>query len=1104
MIQKQPLTINFGQGLDTKTDEKQVSAGRFLGLQNTIFDTGGLLQKRNGFGPLTSLSNQSSTYLTTFNGGLTAIGSTINAYSTSTKKWTSKGSFQPLELSTLSLIKNSVNQSQVDTSVAPNGLVCTVYTEVNAGSSVYKYAIADTVTGQNIIQPTAIPVASGVVTGSPRIFLLTNRFVIVFTNVISATSHLQYISISTADPAQVTANADIATSYASSTTLSWDGVVVNNNLYVAYNTTTGGQAIKLTFLTVFAAAGAGAPATPTTFAGYKSTIMSLCADVSSPQSPVIYASFYNSTASTGFTLAIDVNLNVLLPPVETIASGTVLNLASAAQNGTCTVFSEVSNNYSYDSAIPSHYINSTSVTWSGKTFTSVFSSGAGTITVSSASGLSNGMSLVDATTTANIAAGTTLTVSGTTLTLSANTAGNSATTPGDTLTAAIVTPSVNTIRSVGLASKAFIVNGNIYFLSAYQSPFQPTYFLINGSTSLATAPVIVAKVAYSNGGGYLLTGLPSVTLYNNIAQIGYLTKDLIESVNKDTNVPTGTQVNGIYSQTGINLANLTIGTEIVDVVEIGSNLNISGGFGWMYDGYLPVEQNFFVWPDSIECTWSATGGAIHAQPDGATNTNAYFYQVTYEWTDNQGNSFRSAPSIPVAVTTTGSGTAGSVVINIPTLRLTYKTANPVKIVVYRWSVAQPEYYQVTSITSVSLNSTTADSIAFTDTLADATILGNNLLYTTGGVIEDVNPPATSLMTLWGSRAWMVDAEDPNLLWYSKVVIEATPVEWSDLFTLYVAPSIGASGATGPITAISQSDTNLIIFKRDSIYYVTGVGPDNTGSNSTFTDPAFVTSVVGCANQQSIVFTPAGLMFQSDKGIWLLPRSLGTPQYIGSPVERFTLGATVLSSVIVPGTNQIRFTLDSGITLMYDYYYNQWTTFINIPALSSCIYNDLHTYLNEFGQIFQETPNLYLDNSSPVLIALATSWLNLAGISGYQRIYEFQLLGEYISPHKLAIQVAFDYAPPTQQSIFSPTNFTGVYGSDSLYGQTNQYGGPGNLEQFRVFCKTQKCQAFQVTLQEIFDPSFGTAAGGGFTLSGINCVLGVKKGYRPLKSANSIG
>ena len=668
------------------------------------------------------------------------------------------------------------------------------------------------------------------------------------------------------------------------------------------------------------------------------------------------------------------------------------------------------------------------------------------------------------------------------------------------------------VRSVGLASKAFIINGTIYFLSAYQSTYQPTYFMINGSTSVQAAPIVVAKLAYENGGGYLTLGLPSVTVNGSTAQIPYLYKDLIEALSTNSNSQQ-TTTGGIYSQTGINLATFTFSTDNMDSAEIGSDIHISGGFLWMYDGYLPVEHNFFLWPDSIEATWSASGGSMQAQPDGATNTNAYYYQVTYEWADNQGNIFRSAPSIPVAVTTTGSGSSGSVTVNIPYLRLSYKIANPLKIVIYRWSVAHQTYYQVTSITSAQINSTTSDSLAYVDTLADSSIIGNNIIYTTGGVIEDVNAPASNIMTLFDNRLWLVDAEDQNLLWFSKQVIEATPVEMSDLLTLYVAPTAGAQGSTGPITALSPMDDKLIIFKKNAIYYINGTGPDNTGANDQYSQPIFIASTVGCTNQQSIVFMPQGLMFQSDKGIWLLGRDLST-EYIGAAVEEFN-ASTVQSAVNIPETNQVRFTLNTGQTLMYDYFYGQWGTFVGVPAISSTLYQGLHTFLNSSGGVFQEDPGVYIDGSTPVLLSFTTSWIQLGGLQGYQRAYFFYLLGEYFSPHKLNLQIAYDYnSSPIQNTVITPDNQNPNYGASSMpvYGQLAPYGGgggaqsgsPSNIESWRVFLTKQRCTSFQITLNEIYDSNYGQPAGQGLTLSGLNLVVAVKKGWRPQPSATSAG
>lgn len=1043
MLTKQAVEMSFAGGIDTKVDPKRVSLGHFLALQNSVFTKEGLLTKRNGYAALAALPNASSAYLTTLNGNLTAIGTTISAYNSGSASWVAKGTIQPMQVSTLPLIRNSINQTQADAAVASNGLVCTVYTEVFNGTSTYKYAIADGTTGQNISAPAAIPITAGAVYQSPRVFVLGNYFLITFANEISSgVFHLQYVAIPIFSPLVPGPNTDLATSYEPLfPELAWDGVVVGNNFYFAYNTTSGGQSVKVSYLSAASAASSGPPATAQTFAGRTASIMSVTADTSDATAVRIYASFYDNGTSTGYTASVDQNLNVTLAPVEIIAAGFVVNIASAAQNGLVTVFTEVPHDYGYDGAIPTDYIN-----------------------------------------------GVTITSTGT------------------------VGPTYVVVRSVGLASKAFIVSGVIYFLSAYQSIYQPTYFLINGSTSTEAAPVVSGKLAYENGGGYLTLGLPGVTLINgNEARVAYLYKDLVTAVNKNTAVTPGTQTAAVYSQTGVNLGTFTIGTQDIDTAEVGNDLHISGGFLWMYDGYLPVEHNFFVWPDNVEATWNTTGGSMGPQPDDATNANAYYYQVVYCWSDNQGNIFRSAPSIPVAVTTTGTGKTGtgSVTLNIPTLRLTYKTANPAKIEVYRWSVEDETYYQISAsatqvnpILAPTLNDTTIDYVTVTDTWNDTSTIGNNILYTTGGVVEDVNAPASNIMTLFDTRLWLVDAEDPNLLWFSKQVIEATPVEMSDLLTLYVAPNTGTASSTGPITALAPMDDKLIIFKQDAIYYINGTGPDNTGANSQYSQPIFITSTVGCSNQSSVVLMQNGLMFQSDKGIWLVGRDLST-QYIGAPVEAFN-SAVDNSAVNVPETTQIRFTLSTGVTLMYDYYYGQWGTFAGVPAISSCLFQNLHTYLDKYGRVFQESPGEYLDGSTPVLMSFTTSWFNLTGLQGYQRAFFFYLLGQYMSPHKLQLSIAYDYSSsPSQTTLITPTNFSSAV--PSPYGVPSApFGSSDDLERWRVFLARQRCQAFQITLEEVYDSTLGVPAGAGLTLSSLNLVYGSKSKFRPTSSGHSAG
>lgn len=1029
-LQKQAVPINFAQGLDTKTDPWQVPAGRFLVLENSVFNKGALLSKRNGFAPLAPLPDTSSTFATTFNGALTAIGTSLYTYSAgSSSPWIKKGSPISVSVDTLPLIRNNLNQSQADVAVSPTGLVCTVYTEVNNGVNAFKYVVANSVTGQNLVSPAALPGADSVL-GTPRVFLLGNYFIIVYTGA-STAYPLKYLALSTVTPTATPIAGTLSSSYAPAASVAFDGAVYNNNLYVAWNAASSGG-IEMVSLS----ANLALSSTVTLDASHQATVMAVVADETTG---VIWAAYYNSSGTVGYVVAVTQGLAPLLSATQFVSAGTITNITGVATGGVLTLFYEQAATYGFDSSIPTHFTRMRTVTQGGTL-------GAGT----------------------------------------------------------------SPLKSVGLASKACLIGGSPYVLTAYQSLYQPTYFLVKGVSSANVGGNVVARLAYSNGGGYLTTGLPNVNLSGNVIRTPYLFKDSIAAVNKNTNVPSGTQVAGIYSQLGINLVTFVVGTTTRVSSEIGSNLNLSGGFLWMYDGFTPSENNFFLYPDmdtanpTDACVYSTSQGTMAAQPDGTTNTNAYFYQVTYEWTDNQGNAFRSAPSIPIPVTTTGSGSTSSVLVNVPTLRLTYKVDNPVKIVIYRWSVAQQIYYQVTSLTAPVLNDLSADSVSYRDTLPDAAILGNNILYTTGGVLENISPPATSIMTLFDDRVCLLDAEDKNLLWISKQVIESTPVEMSDLLTIYVAPTIGAQGSTGPTTTLASMDDKLILGKKNAFYYINGSGPDNTGANSQYSQPIFITATVGCSNQNSIVFQPGGLMFQSDKGIWLLGRDLST-SYIGAPVEALTDGATVLSAVSIPGTNQIRFTLDTGITLMYDYYYGQWGSFTGVPAISSVIYNGLHTYINTTGAVYQETPGQYLDGSNPVLMRFRTGWLELTGLQGLQRAYFFYLLGQYLSPHKLNISIAYDYDPtPTQVTLLTPDNYSAPWGGESVWGAGSAWGGSNAVENWRVFLQQQKCRSFQITIQELYDPSLGAPAGAGLTLSGLNLVIGAKKGFATLKPGRSVG
>ena len=644
-------------------------------------------------------------------------------------------------------------------------------------------------------------------------------------------------------------------------------------------------------------------------------------------------------------------------------------------------------------------------------------------------------------------------------------------------------------RDVGLGSEAFVYEDKLYFLGTHNGTNQPTYFLIDQDGNE------VAKLAYSNGAGYITTQvLPSISIVDNIVSIAYLYKTLVIPVNKSQGV---SAPNGVYAQIGTNLVTFNMSRQNVETEELAQTLNISGGFLWMYDTVRPVEQGFHMWPDEITAASASPGGSMSAQQ--------YYYAVTYEWTDGQGLIHRSAPSIPVGVNIVSGGPTHQVTLNIPTLRFTAKdSTNNVRIVIYRWSTAQPIYYQVTSITSPLLNNKTVDSVTYVDTQGDSSILGNNVLYTTGGVVENIAPPATSSITTFKNRLFVVSDEDRNTIYYSKQVLGSTPVEFSDLFSIYVAPTSTAQGEPGAITAIASMDDKLIIFKANTIYYLAGTGPDITGANNDFTDPVFITGTVGCINANSIVYSPDGIFFQSNKGIWRLGRNLST-DYVGAPVEGYN-SIPVADGLMIPNTNEIRLSIE--------------------PNVSMAIYNGLHTLLNGRGEVIIEEPGTFLDGANaglmlmydyyyqqwgtfrvkqgPVTFSIKTAWFNLAGVQGFERAQWMTILGRYFSPHKLAISVAYDYNDSPSQSLLAVSqNYSPAYGEDPLYGNGSPYGGPGNVEQWRVFFNQQKCQSFQLQINEIFNPEYGTTPGYGVQLTGINLVVGLKSSYNRMSAKQQI-
>jgi hypothetical protein len=621
------------------------------------------------------------------------------------------------------------------------------------------------------------------------------------------------------------------------------------------------------------------------------------------------------------------------------------------------------------------------------------------------------------------------------------------------------------LRSVSIASKAFLFSGVPYLATVFDTVLQPTIFVINGNG------VVVAKFAPQVAGGTIVNNmLPNFATVDGVNwYFAFTKKDQLDSVS-----------GAVFTQTGISNGIMRFNSDdsFEDVV-LANNLHVSGGILQMYDGTAFVEHNFNYYPENFTVT-EAGGGSISA--------GIRQYVVTYEWLDNQGQLHRSTTSVPLSFTNTGGSKINTLVV--PTLRLTEKRATnaSVQIVVYRTIDLGTIFYQVTSITSPVYNDTTVNTVSITDNVSDSALVGNNLLYTTGGVADNTQAAGTNIIASVRGRVFYVPAENPYSYNFSKIVSPNLPVEFYDQ-----APyEIDRRG--GRITAITALDDKIVFFKENAVFYLVGEGPDATGAQNDYTEAQLITTDGGCVDPSSVVTFPLGLMYKSAKGIYMLNRGLNI-EYIGKEVEDYN-GNNIYAATLVNNKNQVRFALDNGIVLVYDYLVGQWYTFTNHNYLFDATnWQNKYAYIRTDGQVWVENEG-YSDNGSPISMRIRTAWMSLGQLQGFQRIYKAMVLGTYVSKHQLVMSVAYDFNPYVFSSVtIDAYSLIGVpnYGDFSPYGAEQVYGGNYPLYQFRYLIPRQKCEAVQF----MFEDTQNDTTGEGYQLSGLAVEVGIKQGLNKL-------
>ena len=638
------------------------------------------------------------------------------------------------------------------------------------------------------------------------------------------------------------------------------------------------------------------------------------------------------------------------------------------------------------------------------------------------------------------------------------------------LTTGVVTLGAGNLKSVSLAGKAFYTDDNGFIPVAYFSTVQPTLFLLRNDGDISAK-----MLAQTAAGETAKTGhLPNCVRLDGDFVFSTPYKQRFVSENAI-----------LYGLLGIIEVRLDFNDLFIcDSAQLGSNLQITSGYLQCYDGVSIFESGFHIYPDHITPAYSNVAGTRLTTP------GSYQYAVVYEWTDNQGQIHRSAPEYVQATLTGGNN---KVTLTIPTLHITDRRNGraAVVIAIYRTTNAGVLFYKVNSQTVTTgtnrlvYNDPSVFTVTFEDILPDTSITGNEQLYTTGGVLENISPPAAKIIARYKNRLFLAGLEAQNTMWYSKEFVPSEAINFSDVLRIQVDATGGA------ITSLGELDDKLIIFKATTIFAMNGDGPLPTGAQNTFSIPQLIASDVGCIDPYSVVRTRNGLMFKSKKGIYLLDRSLQV-QYIGSEVEQYN-NLTITSAAVVDDQNQVRFTTAEGRCLVYDIFFQQWYTFTNINAIDSAMWQGRFIFLKSNADVWRETKAAYLDVDVPIISKYVLALMQFGQVQGFQRIFKLNILGENRGTHGLKIEVGYDYREFYEERfVLLPDSvlYSSTWGSDDVWGEAGTlWGGPvDGVYQFQIRPRQQRCQALKLKIEDFFGSGSGTA---GFALSNVTAEIGVE-------------
>lgn len=651
------------------------------------------------------------------------------------------------------------------------------------------------------------------------------------------------------------------------------------------------------------------------------------------------------------------------------------------------------------------------------------------------------------------------------------------------VTAAGASTLVRTQKSLSLASRAFRmqVGGDYYAVGYYHSNpvgatgiAQSTYFLMDLGTAFQVAGRWEAGTAYQD---WLTTADTTRYMYVSTPQIdpnggvhvalAYRASSTVAvTFTGDAFIPQKTLIDVV------GVKDYQFGPDSGQEVEHSGALFMPGPEAVNYTGATFAEDGIGLIP---EVTTIANGGA-------GSLTGTYEYVVVDEWTDNNGQRVRSPSGLPFSI----AGSAFQVTLTGLHNHVTRKQnmTHSVYRTVIKGGVQTTEHYKVsgslqggTYLGGVVINDDTANTWTFADNMIDDIAANNEVLYTDKGYLDRFPAPPFSVglatfdrIILWGyDRALWVSGQktEGDAFWFHPDLRLPLPTQED-------------------VTAIKVLDDNIVVMcDGGSVFLIpNGPWPDATGAGG-FPSPRLLPFSNGCTGVAETISD--GIIYAATQGgIWLITRDFQN-KYIGAPVEDEKAFDETFVSVSTDDRQRTMFVTSGGNALVYDQVMGVWGTWqLPLGPVLATPHKGRHAYIAQSGAVLRQVIGQYFDQASTPITTSVRLRAAPGGIRRYKRLWQVQMVGEWLGDHDVTVQaLPDDNSIQTASATWTP--------KVPSVGTAYVYELPANAA-------TELCAA----IDYIITDSFPRGPTQGFALEALSMLVGLGDRLKDVPATGRIG